>query len=53
MPDEHADPSATTDQFRAFVADSTPESKPSRTPIIVAAVVAAILVIAVVAWMVS
>jgi fatty acid desaturase len=53
MSDEQADPSGTTDQFRAFVDEPTPETRPSRTPIIVAAVVAAIVVVAVVAWLIS
>jgi hypothetical protein len=53
MPDEHVDPSGTTDQFRAFVADSAPETRPSRTPFIVVAVAVAVVVVALVAWLVS
>jgi len=51
MPDEHADPSGTTDQFRAFVADPTPEPKQSRTPLIVAGAVAVVVVLAILVWL--
>jgi hypothetical protein len=50
MSDEYVDPSGTTDQFRAFVQDGAqePAATRSRTPLIVAVGVAAVIVAVVV-----
>lgn len=54
MAENYTDPSGNTAQFRAFV--DTPEaapaaSAPSRLPLIVGGVAAAVVVIALVAWL--
>ncbi|MFC7527766.1 hypothetical protein [Actinoplanes sp. GCM10030250] len=51
MPDNHVDPSGNTEAFRAFTR-TTPEAKaPSKTPIVIGGVVAAVVLIALVAWL--
>jgi hypothetical protein len=53
MPDEYADSSGTTDQFRAFVQSDAPAVPArSRTPLIIG-VAAAVLVVAVVIILVA
>ncbi len=53
MSDQHVDPSGNTAQFRAFV--QRPEPAPAkRSPLpIVAGVVAALVVIAVIVWLIA
>jgi hypothetical protein len=50
MSNEHADPSANTEAFRAFVraADDVAPAAPSRTPLIVAGVSVAALIVLIV-----
>ncbi|WP_406072647.1 hypothetical protein [Micromonospora sp. NBC_01638] len=54
MPENYTDPSGNTEAFRAF--SQTPEAAApteasSRTPLIVGAVAAVVLVVALVAWL--
>jgi hypothetical protein len=57
MPDENRDPSGNTEQFKAFVArQESPAASPAaarRLPLLIAAVVAAVAVIALIAWLVA
>ncbi len=52
MPDNSVDPSGNTEAFRAFT-QSTPQEAPaaSKTPLIAAGVVVAVVVIALVIWL--
>ncbi|GAB3815420.1 hypothetical protein [Micromonospora zhanjiangensis] len=53
MSDEYADPSGNTEAFRAFA--HTPETaprQPSKLPLLIGVAVAAVLVVAVLAWFV-
>ena len=52
MPDNTADPSGNTEAFRAFT-QSTPQEAPaaSKTPMIVAGVIVAVIVIALAIWL--
>lgn len=54
MPDNSVDPSGNTEAFRAFT-QSTPQEVPaaSKTPLIAAGVVVAVVVIALVIWLVA
>jgi hypothetical protein len=54
MPDNSVDPSGNTEAFRAFT-QSTPQQAPaaSKTPLIAAGVVVAVVVIALVIWLVA
>jgi len=51
MPDEYADPSGNTDQFRAFVQSPAPEPVRSKAPLYVGLAVAAVVLVAVVAFL--
>jgi hypothetical protein len=50
MPDEYADPSGNTDQFRAFVQSTAPEPARSKAPLYIGLAVAAVVLVAVVAF---
>lgn len=50
MADEYKDPSGSTQMFQAFVDRPEPESKPSNLPLILGAVVVALVGIGVIAW---
>jgi hypothetical protein len=54
MPDNTVDPSGNTEAFRAFTqhAPEEPAQTSSRTPLIIGVVAAAIVVVAVIAWLV-
>lgn len=54
MSDNSVDPSGNTEAFRAFT-QNTPQEPPaaSKTPLIVAGVVAAVVVVALVVWLAS
>ena len=58
MPDQYQDPSGNTEQFKAFVArqEAPPAAAPapvssSKLPLIIGAVVVAVIVIALIAWL--
>jgi len=53
MSDNHVDPSGNTEAFRAFTQNPPQEQAASKTPLIVGGVVAAVVVIAVLIWLVS
>ena len=51
MSDNHVDPSGNTEAFRAF-SRTTPEiAAPSRAPIVIGGVVAAVVLIALLVWL--
>ena len=55
MSDNSVDPSGNTEAFRAFT-DSTPPDPapaPARTPLLIAGVVVAVVLIALIAWLVA
>ena len=53
MSDNHVDPSGNTEAFRAFTEHATPEPAPSsRTPMIVAGVLVAVVLVGLIAWLV-
>ena len=52
MPDNTVDPSGNTEAFRAFTQNAPEEpAKASRTPLIIGVVAAAIVVVALIAWL--
>ena len=52
MPDNTVDPSGNTEAFRAFTQSASEEpAAPSRTPMIIGIAVAAVIVIALLAWL--
>jgi hypothetical protein len=52
MSDNHVDPSGNTEAFRAFTQNAPQEpAAPTRTPMIVAAVVGAVVVLALIIWL--
>lgn len=53
MSENEQDPGASTEMFRAFVADrqETSQRSPSRSPLVIAAAVALVVVAAVVGWL--
>jgi hypothetical protein len=51
MSNEYADPSGNTEQFKAFVHAPAPEPARSRTPLVVGAAVAAVVLVALVAFL--
>ncbi len=59
MPDQYQDPSGNTEQFKAFMArqEATPAAaapvSSSKLPLIIGAVVVAVIVIALIAWLVA
>ena len=54
MPDNSVDPSGNTEAFRAFTQNAAQEpATASRTPLIVGAVIAAVVLLAVIIWMVA
>jgi hypothetical protein len=55
MSDNHVDPSGNTEAFRAFTQSAPPEPQTanSRTPLIVAGAAAAVVVLALIIWLVS
>jgi hypothetical protein len=53
MPDNTVDPSGNTEAFRAFTQHAPEEPvKPSRTPLIIGGAVVAVVVIALIVWLV-
>jgi hypothetical protein len=53
MPDNTVDPSGDTEAFRAFTLNAPDEAPaPSRTPLILGAAVAAVVVVALLAWLI-
>jgi len=53
MSDNNVDPSGNTEAFRAFTQSPQPEAPASKTPLIVAGVVVAVVVIGLIAWLVA
>ena len=59
MPDQYQDPSGNTEQFKAFMArqEAPPAAaapvSPSKLPLIIGAAVVAVIVIALIAWLVA
>ena len=54
MSDNYVDPSGNTEAFRAFTKDETPEpTAPSKTPLIIAGVAGAVILLALIVWFVS
>lgn len=53
MSDNHVDPSGNTEAFRAFTQNPPQEQAASKTPLIVGGVVAAVVVIAILIWLVA
>jgi hypothetical protein len=53
MPDNPVDPSGNTEAFRAFTRDVPDEPAPSRTPLIIGAVVVAVVLIALVVYLLT
>jgi hypothetical protein len=54
MSDNYADPSGNTEAFRAFTQHEPPEpAARSKTPLIVAGVAAAVVLLAVIVWLVA
>ncbi|MEV5767538.1 hypothetical protein AB0L34_23645 [Micromonospora sp. NPDC052213] len=53
MPENHTDPSGNTAAFRAFANTAEPEAPAgaSRTPLLVGVAVAAVVLVALVAWL--
>ena len=51
MSDNHVDPSGNTEAFRAFTQNTPQEPAASRTPLIVAGVIGAVVVIALIIWL--
>ncbi len=52
MPDNSVDPSGNTEAFRAFTDSPQEPASASRTPLLVGGVVAAVVVLALIAWLV-
>ncbi|AEV88429.1 hypothetical protein ACWT_7419 [Actinoplanes sp. SE50] len=50
MSDKSVDPSGNTEAFRAFTREPD-DAAPSRMPLVIGGVVAAVIVIAVIAWL--
>jgi hypothetical protein len=53
MPDNSVDPSGNTEAFRAFTENAAQPATASRTPLIVGAAVVAIVLLAVIIWLVA
>jgi hypothetical protein len=53
MSDNNVDPSGNTEAFRAFTHAPQPEPAASKTPLIVTGVVVAVVVVALIVWLVS
>ncbi|WP_165945867.1 hypothetical protein [Micromonospora sp. KC606] len=54
MSDGYVDPSANTEQFRAFASspETTPAESPSRLPLVLGAAVVGVLLVAVATWLI-
>jgi len=53
MSDNSVDPSGNTEAFRAFTKTPQPEAAASKTPLIITGVVVAVVLIALIVWLVA